>query len=199
MYIKTLSYKFNVNDLRNSMEHILSENKPHPFHGQLCFTNTKTPPQELPLLYEGCGSLMWEGGAQPLDNNEKLIPRKISVKEEDFTEFNPNYRESYFYSVFQEISREYQIGRMRLMIIPPKRCLSWHVDPEERIHVPIITDESCKIVIEDRAYHLPANGGAYLCNVTVPHTAFNGHYKNKRYNLLFNVIGYKDGAQTLLG
>tara|TARA_B100000123_G_scaffold73307_1_gene52564 strand:+ start:1103 stop:1336 length:234 start_codon:yes stop_codon:yes gene_type:complete len=57
---------------------------------------------------------------------------------------------------------------------PPRSCLSWHRDPEPRIHIPIITNVGCKMVIEDESFHMPANGSAYVTDNTKYHNFFNG-------------------------
>jgi hypothetical protein len=196
--MKVLRHKFNIERLRNSVDDLMRNYKLHPYHGQLCFTHTKEIPEGESSLFLGCGSKRWRWGEKPWDDRGELVPRDTPLKENDFTDFNEDFKTTYFYDMYLEISEYYDIGRMRLMMIPPKKCLSWHIDDEERIHVPVITDTSCRLVIEDEAYYLPANGSSYLCNVTVPHTAFNGHNKMKRFNILFNVIGYKNGSETLL-
>ncbi len=118
---------------------------------------------------------------------------KRQLEEKDFIVFNPLLEDTYFYYVYNELSTMYDIGRVRLMNFPSKMCLSWHLDANERIHVPIITNNGCHLVIENNVYHLPADGSSYIADVTPPHTAFNGGWDN-RYNLLLDVLGYKDGA-----
>ena len=56
----------------------------------------------------------------------------------------------------------------------PRSCLSWHVDDEPRLHIPLITNPGAHLVIEDTANHLPADGSAYMANTVLHHTAFNG-------------------------
>ena len=47
-------------------------------------------------------------------------------------------------------------------------------DPEKRIHIPIITNPGCRMVIEDESYHMPADGSAYITDNTKYHNFFNG-------------------------
>jgi len=60
--------------------------------------------------------------------------------------------------------------------IPPHSdvFLQTFAPPTPRIHVPIITNEGCKMVIEDEAFHMPANGSAYVTDNTKYHNFFNG-------------------------
>ena len=66
------------------------------------------------------------------------------------------------------------LGTEAMSFLPQRQCLSWHRDPEPRIHIPIITHVGCKMVIEDEAFHMPANGSAYVTNNTKYHNFFNG-------------------------
>jgi aspartyl/asparaginyl beta-hydroxylase (cupin superfamily) len=43
-----------------------------------------------------------------------------------------------------------------------------------RLHIPIITNKGCKMVIEDTAFHMPANGSGYVTDNTKYHNFFNG-------------------------
>ena len=49
---------------------------------------------------------------------------------------------------------------MRFLMKPPRSCLSWHRDPERRLHIPIITNVGNVMVIKDTAFHMPSDGAA---------------------------------------
>ena len=72
------------------------------------------------------------------------------------------------------IKKRFKVGRVRFLMKPPRTCLSWHRDPEMRLHIPIITNKGCKMVIEDEAFHMPANGSGYVTDNTKYHNFFNG-------------------------
>ena len=76
--------------------------------------------------------------------------------------------------VYEKISKTYTLGRTRVLKKEPRSTLSWHKDPEPRLHIPIITNYGCRMVIDDRAYHMPADGSVYLTNTTKYHNFFNG-------------------------
>mgnify|MGYP002882114929 FL=1 len=63
---------------------------------------------------------------------------------------------------------------MRLLLKEPRSTLSWHKDPEPRLHIPIITNLGCSMVIENIAKHLPADGNVTITNNTKYHNFFNG-------------------------
>lgn len=62
----------------------------------------------------------------------------------------------------------------RIMTLRGKECYTWHRDKTPRIHIPIITNENCLFVLEDRSFTLP-QGSAYLIDTTKMHTALNGN------------------------
>ena len=81
---------------------------------------------------------------------------------------------------------------MRLMKLIPAKCYTWHMDPTEHIHVPILSNPGNKLVIGDNTYSLPADGSTYITDTTKFHTAFNGG-REDRFNLLINLL---DGMDT---
>jgi hypothetical protein len=67
-------------------------------------------------------------------------------------------RNTYFKEVFDILSSKYKLGRVRILLKQPRSTLSWHRDPEPRLHIPIITNPGCHMVIDNVAKHLPADG-----------------------------------------
>ena len=61
-----------------------------------------------------------------------------------------------------------------MLLKEPRSTLSWHKDPEPRLHIPIITNLGCSMVIENIAKHLPADGKVTITNNTKYHNFFNG-------------------------
>ena len=101
--------------------------------------------------------------------------RLEKVQEHLYTEICPEFKDTYVEEVYNMINKRFKIGRVRFLMKPPRTCLSWHRDPEMRLHIPIITNKGCKMVIEDEAFHMPANGSsAYLTDNTKYHNFFNG-------------------------
>ena len=96
------------------------------------------------------------------------------INESLYTELCPEFKDTYVEEVYNLIKSKFKIGRMRFLMKPPRTCLSWHRDPEMRLHIPIITNEGCKMVIEDISFHMPADGSAYVTDNTKYHNFFNG-------------------------
>ena len=38
---------------------------------------------------------------------------------------------------FMMFSKKYKLGRVRILLKEPRSTLSWHRDPEPRLHIPI--------------------------------------------------------------
>ena len=108
------------------------------------------------------------------DNNGQEVERADAIDEEQFNEFVPEYNDTYFKYVYDKLSKIYKLGRTRVLKKEPRSTLSWHKDPETRLHIQIITNYGCRMVIDDRAYHMPADGSVYLTNTTKYHNFFNG-------------------------
>ena len=72
------------------------------------------------------------------------------------------------------VMNKYGMKRTRLLNLHPNDCYSYHVDPTKRIHIPLVSDEYCMAIIEDKVYRLPADGTVYLVDTTLRHTFLNG-------------------------
>ena len=113
--------------------------------------------------------------------------RLEKVEEHLYTELCPEFKDTYVEEVYNLISSKYKLGRVRFLMKPPRSCLSWHRDPEMRLHIPIITNEGCRMVIEDTSFHMPSNGNGYITDNTKYHNFFNGSEVD-RVHLVATVI-----------
>ena len=113
--------------------------------------------------------------------------RLEKVEEHLYTELCPEFKDTYVEEVYNLITSKFKLGRVRFLMKPPRSCLSWHRDPEMRLHIPIITNEGCRMVIEDTSFHMPANGNGYITDNTKYHNFFNGSEVD-RVHLVATVI-----------
>ena len=121
------------------------------------------------------------------DDTGKEVSRDVEIDESKYTQLVPEFEKTYFKEVFEILSKKYKLGRVRLLLKEPRSTLSWHKDPECRLHVPIITNKGCSMVIENVAKHLPANGKVWITNNTKYHNFFNGG-EQARIHLLACVL-----------
>ena len=108
------------------------------------------------------------------DSTNHEEQRLEPVKESQYTELCPEFKGTYVEEVYNIVRSKFNIGRMRFLMKPPRSCLSWHRDPEKRLHRPIRTKLGNNMVIEDIAFHMPADGAAYITDNTKYHNFFNG-------------------------
>ena len=113
------------------------------------------------------------------DHSGKEALRDIMIDEKSYTEFVKDFEKTYFKEVYEKLSKKFKLGRVRILLKEPRSTLSWHRDPEPRLHIPIITNPGCIMVIEDVAKHLPADGSVYITNNLKYHNAFNGGEENR--------------------
>ena len=124
------------------------------------------------------------------DGSGKEVIRDEKIDEAAYSEFIEDYKNTYFKEVFDILSSKYKLGRVRILLKQPRSTLSWHRDPEPRLHIPIITNPGSIMVIDNVAKHLPADGSVWITNNTKYHNAFNGGEEN-RIHLVACVLNYK--------
>ncbi len=113
------------------------------------------------------------------DESGKEAKRDKAIDESKYTELLPEFRGTYFEEIFDTIKKRFKIGRVRILLKEPRSTLSWHRDPEPRLHIPIITNKGCRMVIENVSKHMPADGSVTITNNTKYHNFFNGGEQNR--------------------
>ena len=124
-----------------------------PFFDQICLQGVTDNPDP----FFGCGTI------------SNIKP----YKETDFTE--PNFNFPYINSIIEELN----MYRTRVLVLKPKVCYSIHSDPTKRIHIPVITNEHCWLIVNKEIIHLPADGRHYEIDTTQKHTALNGSWEDR--------------------
>ena len=116
--------------------------------------------------------------------------RDIPIDESKYTELVSDFHNTYFEEVYNTLRKNFKLGRVRILLKEPRSTLSWHRDPEPRLHIPIISNPGCLMVIDNVAKHMPADGSVWVTNNTKYHNAFNGGEEN-RIHLVACVLDYK--------
>ena len=124
------------------------------------------------------------------DETGKEVSRDVDIDETKYTQLIPEFEKTYFKHVFETLTKRFKLGRVRLLLKEPRSTLSWHRDPEPRLHIPIITNPGSIMVIDNVAKHMPADGSVWITNNTKYHNAFNGGEEN-RIHLVACVLDYK--------
>ena len=179
MYSKDLIYKipnisFDIDRLVKSYYEILERKKFDGGEGHVSHIDSialnKIPGNEESTKGKYSWGLYW---TKP-DSSGKEVARANYINENNFTEFLPELENKYFKHVYDQLSQRFKLGRTRILKKGPRSTLSWHKDPEPRLHIPIITNPGCRLVVEDRAFHLPADGSVWVVNAKKYHNFFNG-------------------------
>ena len=123
------------------------------------------------------------------DSTGKEVIRDSKIDESKYTEFIDEFKNTYFKEVYDKLSKKFKLGRVRLLLKEPRSTLSWHRDPEPRLHIPIYTNPGAIMVIDHIAKHMPADGSVWITNNRKYHNAFNGGEEN-RVHLVACVLDY---------
>ena len=124
------------------------------------------------------------------DSTGVEVQRENKIDESKYTEFVDEFKNTYFKEVYDQLTKKFKLGRMRLLLKEPRSTLSWHRDPEPRLHIPIFTNPGAIMVVDQVAKHMPADGSVWVTNNTKYHNAFNGGEEN-RVHLVACVLNYK--------
>ena len=171
-FYKVPELKFDISKLRSDLELIL-ENKKFNSPGVTHFgaiSLNQIPNDEESIKGNNIRGKYWTIA----DETGKEVSRDIDIDESKYTQLVPEFNNTYFSDVYEVLSKRFKLGRVRLLLKEPRSTLSWHKDPECRLHIPIVTNAGCSMVIENVAKHLPADGSVWITNNTKYHNFFNG-------------------------
>ena len=185
---KKQNLKFDIVKLQDAYKQIIKTKKFNTVDGvshfgAICLTRVPGDPDSI--KDNKARGLYW---TKP-DKSGKEVSRDFAINENAYTELVPEFKNTYFEKVIKVISSKYKLGRVRILLKEPRSTLSWHRDPEPRLHIPIITNPGCLMVIDNVAKHMPADGSVWITNNTKYHNAFNGGEEN-RVHLVACVLDY---------
>ena len=181
--------KFDILKLRSSLQQVLSRKSYDDAAGTKYIAGislNQIPGDPESTKGENVKGIYW---TKPNSSGKEELRAK-TINESAYTEFVKDLEDTYFKEVYDILSRKFKLGRVRILLKEPRSTLSWHRDPEPRLHIPIITNPGCIMVIENAAKHLPADGSAYITNNVKYHNAFNGGEEN-RVHLVACLTDYK--------
>ena len=171
-FYKVPELKFDISKLRNELNLIL-ENKKFNTPGVTHFgaiSLNQIPNDEESIKGNNIRGKYWTIA----DETGKEVSRDIDIDESKYTQLVPEFTNTYFSQVYDVLRKKFKLGRVRLLLKEPRSTLSCHKAPECRLHIPIVTNVGCSMVIENVAKHLPADGSVWITNNTKYHNFFNG-------------------------
>ena len=181
--------KFDVTKLQQGLKQVLEIKKYDTANGiknfaAICLNQIPGKPESTTGNY--ARGIYW---TKPDSSGKEILRDKI-LDETLYTEFVEDFKNTYFKEVYKELSKRFKLGRVRLLLKEPRSTLSWHRDPEPRLHIPIYTNPGAIMVIDKAAQHMPADGSVWVTNNLKYHNAFNGGEEN-RVHLVACVLDYK--------
>ena len=186
---KVEDLKFDISKLQNALKTVLQRKSYDDAAGTKYIAGislNQIPGDPESIKGENVKGIYW---TKP-DSSGKEVVRAKKIDEASYTEFVDELKDTYFKEVYDELSKRFKLGRVRILLKEPRSTLSWHRDPEPRLHIPIITNPGCIMVIDETAKHMPADGSAWVTNNVKYHKAFNGGEEG-RVHLVACVLDYK--------
>ena len=187
---KKLQMSFDIEELQKATNELFTKMswKQHIVKG-LCMTQIPGDPSSADG--DKLRGVFW---TKP-DSTGEEVQRENVVDESQYTEFVKEFKGTYFELVYKWLSAKYKLGRFRLLLLEPRTSLSWHRDPEPRLHIPIMTNPGAHLCIDDTLKHLPADGSVWLTDTRNYHTVFNGGEEN-RIHLVATYLGENNGKAS---
>jgi hypothetical protein len=171
-FYKVPDIKFDISRLRSDLEKVLKKKK---FNTLGIKNFGAIPLNQIPGDRKSIEGHNVRGTYWTLpDETGKEVVRDIPVAEYKYTQLVSDFHNTYFEEVYNILKKKFKLGRVRILLKEPRSTLSWHRDPESRLHVPIITNLGCRMVIDNVAQHMPADGTVTITNNTKYHNFFNG-------------------------
>ncbi|HMN68571.1 MAG TPA: aspartyl/asparaginyl beta-hydroxylase domain-containing protein [Bdellovibrionales bacterium] len=172
-----LSLRFDQPRLADELDRLTKLRDFHPMDNQLSLTHFEN--SEDPL-YDGVGSLF-----------RPHRPASAPTDEAAYSIFHRDLRDWYLHEVYTQVRQfaDGAVGRVRLIRLGPKSCMSLHKDVNFRLHVPIVSNPQCFMIFENYGFfHLAADGSAYLTDTLGRHTVMNGS-DSPRIHMVFSLTG----------
>jgi hypothetical protein len=166
--------------LLSDLEQLLEEKKLSWKDNQICINTIPSSPNDYQL---GVGSLdrNWKDGnfiETKLSQTMTFVPKEIVNQEQDFTHMCDVFKGTEIEVVYNFLSSKYKLGRVRIMKLDPKKCLSWHHDRHKRVHYSLLTSPGAHLVVEDEVKFIELNSW-YLIDTIKKHTAVNGSTQSR--------------------
>ena len=146
----------------------------HPSTNQIGLTHTSDCPVDVNRYFQSVGSLY------------DYDLEQFRHQERDFDVFNKELSGTYLEWIYNNVP--FRVARMRLMKMPPRKCLSIHEDTGPRYHFAIKTNPNSFLFFptEKQSFQIPADGFLYGMNAEKSHTAFNADLDSDRIHLVFS-------------
>ena len=185
-FYKDPELKFDLNKMQSALKEVDSRVARQSPLGErdinaICLTQIPNDPNSI--TGGNVRGLYW---TKP-DSTYKEVQREEVIDEAKYSEFVKLFEDTYFKEMYDTLAKKYKLGRVRLLWKLPRTTLSWHRDPEPRLHIPIVSNFGARMCIDTEVHHMPADGAVWITDNTKYHNAFNGGEED-RVHLVATVL-----------
>ena len=134
---KIENLKFDISKLQNALKTVLQRKSYDDAAGTKYIAGislNQIPGDPESIKGENVKGIYW---TRP-DSSGKEVTRAKKINEAAYTEFVEDLKDTYFKEVYDELSKKFKLGRVRILLKEPRSTLSWHRDPEPRLHLSLI-------------------------------------------------------------
>ena len=185
-FYKDPELKFDLNKMQSALKEVDSRVARQSPLGErdinaICLTQIPNDPNSI--TGGNVRGLYW---TKP-DSTYEEVQREEVIDELQYSEFVKLFEDTYFKEMYDALTKKYKLGRVRLLWKLPRTTLSWHRDPEPRLHIPIVSNFGARMCIDTEVHHMPADGSVWITDNTKYHNAFNGGEED-RVHLVATVL-----------
>ena len=119
--------------------------------------------------------------------NSVLVQKKFHLmKSRKFTDDIANM--PYVKTLVQQLLAKSYFDSVNFRYVMPNTCYNWHMDKGQTcMHIPLITNEGCWFLYENRSFSMPADGSIYMVNNGRFHTFVNAG-REPRLHLTLEIL-----------
>lgn len=120
--------------------------------------------------------------------NKVLVQRKFHLYKHNTYQYIQLDTIPYTAEVINQISNIFTFDSVNYRYIMPNTAYNWHTDTGGNcLHIPLITNEGCWFVYQNKSIYMPADGSLYTVNNGKQHTFVNAGTE-PRLHLTFEIL-----------
>ncbi len=103
---------------------------------------------------------------------ESKVQNKLCIYYLNWKTFTENM--SYTRSIIDSLKTHMPFNSVYYRYVHSNTCYHWHKDEMQTcLHIPLVTNQGCKFVYDDKVFSMPADGSVYMVNNGKFHSFMN--------------------------
>ena len=121
--------------------------------------------------------------------NAILVQRKFHLMLDNvFAEGVDLFKMPHTMEMYEAVKPFVTFNSVNYRFVMPNTCYNWHTDIGKNcIHIPLVTNAGAWFVYQNKCFHMPSNGSAYLVNNLRMHSFMNAG-RDPRLHLTFELL-----------